>query len=189
MGGPSSAGAPLRDGRVSGLQPELLLRHARQLAERSTDTESPRSVHARRAVSAAYYALFHRVCMGVASTVVPGESDRARWELCRTFDHKAVETVARWADGRQRPPRPLTGLADQALTGPQITVLARNLVHLKQWRHDADYNFLVVVGRLSALQAVDKARDAIDAVNVVVDSPAWRAFSALLLFKSNAVDR
>jgi hypothetical protein len=128
--------------------------------------------------------------MGVASTVVPGESDRARWELCRTFDHKAVETVARWVGGQQRPPRPLTGLVDQALTGPQITVLARNpwvevraceprnLVHLKQWPHDADYNFLVVVGRLSALQAVDKARDAIDAVNVVVDSPAWRAFSA-----------
>jgi hypothetical protein len=117
MGGPSSAGAPLRDGRMSGLQPELLLRHARQLAERSTDTESPRSVHARRAVSAAYYALFHRVCMGVASTVVPRESDRARWELCRTFDHKAVETVARWVGGQQRPPRPSAGTGWQHLLG------------------------------------------------------------------------
>jgi hypothetical protein len=189
MSGPSSAGAPLRDGRTTGLQPELLIRHARQLAERSTDTESPRSVHARRAVSAAYYALFHRVCMGVASTVVPGAFDSARWALCRTFDHNAVETVARWVGGQQRPPRPLTGLVDQAASSPQIIVLARNLVHLKQWRHDADYNFLVVVGRLSALEAVDKARDAIDAVNIVLDAPAWRAFATLMLLKSNAVDR
>jgi hypothetical protein len=179
----------LEEGRVTDLRPERLLSHARQLAERTADTTSPRSVHARRAISAAYYALFHRVCINVTWAVVPGGSDHVRWAFCRTFDHGPIESVAKWVLGQHRPPKSIAGLVDVAERNEPIRTVAERFVLLKQWRHDADYNHLIVFGRANALDAVRESRAAIDAVNDVYGETPWQAFASLVLLKSNAVDR
>jgi hypothetical protein len=184
-----AAGAELEEGRLPGLRPERLLNHARQLAERTADTTSPRSVHARRAISAAYYALFHRVCISVTWTLVPGDSDHVRWAFCRTFDHGPIESVAKWVQGQHKPPKSIAGLVDVAEQSEQIRTLTEKFVLLKQRRHDADYNHLIVFGRTNALHAVQESRAAIDTVNTVSGEPSWQAFASLVLLKSNAVDR
>jgi hypothetical protein len=183
------AGAELEEGRLTGLRPERLLNHARQLAKRTTETTSPRSVHARRAISAAYYALFHRVCISMAWAAVPGESDHVRWAFCRTFDHGPIESVAKWVQGQHKPPKSIGGLVDVAEQSELIKTMTEKFVRLKQMRHDADYNHLIVFGRANALHAVQESRAAIDAVNAVYGEPPWQAFTSLVLLKSNAVDR
>jgi hypothetical protein len=159
------------------------------LAARTADTTAPRSVHARRAISASYYALFHRLCISVAWTVVPGDSDHVRWAFCRTFDHGPIESVAKWVQGQHKPPKSIGGLVDIAQQNELIGVATEKLVLLKQLRHDADYNHLIVFGRANALDAVQESRTGIDAVNAVYGDPAWVAFTSLVLLKSNAADR
>jgi uncharacterized protein (UPF0332 family) len=181
--------AELAEGQLSGLRPERLLSHARQLAERTANTNSPRSVHARRAISAAYYALFHRLCINVTWSVVPGGSDHVRWAFCRTFDHGPIESVARWVQGQHRAPRSIAGLVDVAVQSEPIRTLTEKFVLLKQLRHDADYNHLIVLSRDNALDAVQECRAALDAVDAVYGEPPWQAFASLVLLKSNAVDR
>lgn len=132
-------------------------------------------------------ALFHRVCLGVAS--VPEGEDRARWALCRTFDHTPVEAVAKCVKGQNRPPKSVAGLLDLAVASPHIALLAETLIRLKHRRHDADYNFMVAFGRSNALQAVRESRAAIDALDAVHGKPSWRAFASPLLLKSSPVDR
>ena len=185
MTGPA-AGTDLDEGQLTGLRPERLLIHARQLAERTADTKSPRSVHARRAISAACYALFHRVCISISWTAVPGESDHVRWAFCRTFDHRPIESVAKWVQRQHKPPKSIAGLVDAAEQSELIGTLTEKFVRLKLMRHDADYNHLVVFGRANALHAVRESRAAIDAVNAVYGEPP---FTSLVLLKSNAVDR
>jgi hypothetical protein len=79
---------------ATGLRPDLRLDHARQLSRRGTDTATPRTVHARRAVSAAYYALFHWVTINLARKASAGLPDSVAWALCRTFSHAKIAEAA-----------------------------------------------------------------------------------------------
>jgi len=171
------------DGKSSGLCPDAILGHAEQLARLPGDVLVPRSVHARRSVSAAYYAVFHRVSLNLAWAAVPLGPDSARWELCRATGHSSIATVAGWVNGRGTPPTPVAGLAELARESAELRTFALGFVQLKGLREDADYDHRATFGRDVAIAACRTARRATDALEAVYGEPRWATFATLAILR------
>ena len=175
---------PKRDDEQSTLRPAWLLRHAAQLLERVSDTDLPRTANPRRAVSAAYYAVFHKVCPEVAYTAFPRADPTVWWQLCRGFTHKGIADIAVWVNGAAAP-RSVAALVDLARDSTNLTRFATVFVVLREERERADYSHEVVIDRPSALALVNDASAAIAALDqLAYDDSAWRAFVVLMLMKS-----
>lgn len=107
--------------------PDDLLEQAYHLARRDGDT--PRQASLRRAVSTAYYALFHLL---IDEAVGNWSIARHRSALARTFDHDRMKKVcdeqikAFYNAGRPDP-------------GQQLKDVAQTFVDLQRMRHSADY--------------------------------------------------
>lgn len=164
----------------SELAPHVLIDHAEFLADRADETDLGR-VHARRAVSAAYYAVFHCLTTHAVWTVVPDPaSDGDRYELCRAFDHGLVEKVLRWTRQDGKPVASSAGLVG-SVASPALMRAASRFILLKDWRRDADYNHLWAIGGSTAATACHAAHEALDAVDTAWDEPGWTSFCALML--------
>jgi hypothetical protein len=138
--------------------PERLLAQALHLAKR--DRFRPEQVNLRRAVSAAYYALFHAlVSASCARLAGSGRNEQGlRAVLARGYSHSELERASRaFAQGRSGlPPR-----LQRALGGEQVSTQLRELARLLQFiqeeRHMADYDLSVgwqrsqVLARISAV--------------------------------------
>lgn len=83
----------------------------------------------RRAVSTAYYALFH-LLIGDAVANWNREGDRAK--LGRAFDHGRMKTVSKEVVGRK------SAAPDSALE--QLKEIANTFILLQDWRLLADYD-------------------------------------------------
>ena len=106
-----------------------LLQQANELAHKS----DPNQADLRRAVSSAYYALFHLL---VSETIRHWSLDSSRNALSRMFDHALMKR----ASNRLSDPRlfPFTG-ENPAVVGDAKTV-ASTFVELQNKRHIADYD-------------------------------------------------
>jgi uncharacterized protein (UPF0332 family) len=123
---------------------ERLLAQALHLAKR--DRFRPEQVNLRRAVSSAYYALFHALvgasCLRLAG---PGVNTRAmRMVLARTYTHTEMQRASRaFAQGQNGLPPDLR----LALAGTEVSTSLRELAQLFQRlqddRHEADYDLSV----------------------------------------------
>jgi len=173
----------------SGLRPIWMLQNAEQLARRAGDTAGPRTVHARRSVSAAYYAVFHCLCIKVAWTAVPMGSDDTRYVLCRVFDHGPIDTIAKWVAQQATPPDAMDGLLRSLAELAELRMFARRFVQLKDWRTIADYDHLRSVGRPMAVAACKSARRALDALDEVYGAPEWMTFTTLVLLRGSRAAR
>jgi hypothetical protein len=58
----------------------------------------------RRAVSAAYYALFHKLTLTAAEALLPAATQEQRWQLGRHFGHGEMRRVCEWVTGPPSPP-------------------------------------------------------------------------------------
>jgi len=122
-----------------------LLDQAYHLAK--LESGAPKQASLRRAVSAAYYALFHLLIdEAVGHWGVP----RHRSILARTFDHGKMKGISEdhirsfYSSG-------------QPLTGAQLKNVAQAFVQLQEKRHTADYDNAFVWSRDDALVAIDAA--------------------------------
>ena len=92
------------------------------------DVGKPKQASLRRAVSTAYYALFHLL---IDESVSARAVERQRSVLARTFDHGKMKSVCestlKTATGGGRTP-------------PELVTVAQNFIRLQDWRHAADYN-------------------------------------------------
>jgi len=120
---------------------ERLLAQALHLAKR--DRFRPAQVNLRRAVSSAYYALFHALVYASCGKFVGrGEDARAlRLVLSRSFTHTEMQRASRaFAQGQNGLP-PVVRLA---LDGAGVSTSLRDLAELFQClqedRHTADYD-------------------------------------------------
>ena len=112
-----------------------LREQARHLAQR--ERKRPKQASLRRAVSTAYYALFHRLTFDAARFLIPGRQGALRAKVRRAFVHGDMKTVAR-AYAAGSPPQPWSGLA--APPSPELRRVAKLFVELQQKRHEADYD-------------------------------------------------
>lgn len=138
--------------------PRDLLAQARLLAEK--EPRRPKQASLRRAVSAAYYALFH-LLVDDATRRLMGRADRAalRGCLARAFNHAAMKTVARqFAEGGVSPKLSpgLNGEAPQ----DELARIASAFVDLQQQRHEADYDMRRRFTRIEVLSSIDDAERA-----------------------------
>jgi uncharacterized protein (UPF0332 family) len=125
-----------------------LLEQAHHLARR--EKRKPKQASLRRAVSTAYYALFHLL---VAEAVGNWKRNDQRSKLARAFEHgrmkqASVKTSSGAFDGQH----PQT-VAD-------LKTVANAFINLQQFRHRADYDNSLRLTRTDALSQIALAADA-----------------------------
>lgn len=154
--------------------PEDLLEQAEHLLAR--DATRPKQVNLRRAVSDAYYALFHFLIREACARLVAGRDLRNL--TARAFNHGDMKKACQ----AFRSPTPAKYLAPLVGSVPadlgQITEL---FVKLQEERHDADYNLARRFTRTEVGRVVSQVRDAFGAWDRVKASPAAAVFLVALL--------
>jgi uncharacterized protein (UPF0332 family) len=117
---------------------EDLLEQARHLAAR--DSGRPRQASLRRAVSAAYYSLFHLIVDDASSFLVRGS--RLRPVVARSFEHKNVRMAAVAVGDVARRPHGnhwMLPLLNSPISIDLVEVCDA-FVNLQEHRHRADYD-------------------------------------------------
>ncbi len=164
------------------IDPRHLFDQAEHLT-RPARAGAPRQADLRRAISAAYYGVFHATLAAAANLFV-GKARRSRRQYAlayRSVDHAALRELCsqamkltlsdRWA--RHAPPRGF---------GPNIAAFAETVIDLQAKRLEADYNPDARFKRSDALVAVDRARRALVRFRKA-SARRQRAFLALLIFR------
>jgi hypothetical protein len=124
-----------------------LIEHANFLVDLNVPND-PKQVDLRRAVSAAYYALFHLLTSEAARN---WKQDRHQTRFARIFDHKPMKTCSSSVVSRQPPADPA-----KLAVFAKLKVVAENFVTLQQARYDADYDNARVWSRTQAYEEIVK---------------------------------
>ena len=156
-----------------------LLDQADHLASR--EPKKPRQASLRRAVSAAYYALFHLLAAEGAQRLVPAQPTLLRAQVRRAYVHTNMKEVCQQFSRRHLP----AALAP-LLTSPieaDLVAVAEAFVALQEARHEADYDFTATFNRIDVLQKVQRARAAVASWQAVRSKPNATVFLAALLLQ------
>jgi uncharacterized protein (UPF0332 family) len=143
--------------------PAALLGVARLLAD--ADASSPPSdAQLRRAVSSAYYAVFHKVLRaGARRFMGPGSESQAGYRLIyRGFTHSRLKEVCKRLDIGLLAPKMQEQLGRQ-MVGQDMRRFASDLVALQELRELADYDPQAVFRHSDAISAVEQADVAMQA--------------------------
>jgi len=148
--------------------PEDLLEQAYDLAAR--EAGEPKQASLRRAVSTAYYALFHLL---IDEAVGKWAVERQRSGLARAFEHdgmkkKCAEVVKRVKDGAQLP--------------VELDTVAHNFIQLQEHRHKADYDNSKHWSRTDVNIVLALATDAFNAWSAIGAQDDAQDFLLQLLF-------
>lgn len=126
-----------------------LLEQAYHLANR--ETASPKQASLRRAVSTAYYALFHLL---IDDAVGKWAVERQRSALARTFDHSKMKGVSEDV---------VKSTKSGSNLPPDLNAVAHNFIQLQQHRHTADYDNSKNWSHKEVFTVLDLATDAFSA--------------------------
>lgn len=175
-----------------------LLEQAEHLAKR--ERKKPKQASLRRAVSTAYYALFHLLIHEASRFLVAGARPELRRHVSRGFDHGQM----RQASMAFSPPPPKTttkGSKKKQLSGPPYVVagiqlpvpvpqelsdVARTFVDLQLERHRADYDVGHFLKRSTVLASVTSTKDAFAQWKKVAGSDAANAYLVALLVRGRS---
>jgi hypothetical protein len=158
-----------------------LLAQARFLVRR--ESRRPRQASLRRAVSAAYYALFHLLIHEATRMLVSGASlESLRTLVARAFAHTTMNEACRAFAAMQLPPA-----VASVVTGPisaDLREVAQAFVDLQEARYEADYDLAHRFSRSEAGALVDQATRAFAAWQRVRGTLTARVFlTSLLLWR------
>jgi len=161
-----------------------LLTQAKHLARR--EPNRPKQASLRRAVSTAYYALFHLLASDGARKLAPAQPDRLRARVQRAFDHRTMKEVcAKYglaASASNLPPH----LADLTIAPfePEFSRIGDAFVELQEARHRADYDVATPFDRNDVLQKIDLVERAFSDWDAVRSEVNANVFLAALLLNS-----
>lgn len=161
------------------IDPEKLIKAAKEFAEHQGGQGRPRPVLLRQAVSAAYYALFHRLSRDAAKHLLPEGSSEDQLRLARTFGHKALKDTCAQIAGRQGKIHKHIKSLIEALRATSIEGVAASFCDLQEARHRADYDHLAPISKPLAIGHIEDARKAIATLEAV-DEADRQAFFAVL---------
>lgn len=125
-----------------------LLEQARHLARR--EKRKPKQASLRRAVSTAYYAVFHLL---IAEAVRNWKRSGQRATLARAFDHGRMKSASTAIAGR-------TFFGHDPVAVADLKKIATTFIQLQQHRHAADYDNSVTWSRTQALAQINRAAEA-----------------------------
>lgn len=160
-----------------------LIEQAELLATK--EPRRPRQASLRRAISSAYYGVFHHLIDEAVRFVVGTSRRRAdlRTTLRRSFEHGLMRrTASDFAGGSPQGPWGRVG-------GPvpgELRSVAGIFEDLQVLRHRADYDLATRFTRQQANSAIHKARRAVEMWSEVRGSRAAEAFLLGLLARSRA---
>lgn len=183
------------------IRPDALLRQARLLAGFDAPRGRPSPTNHRRAVSSAYYALFHELitcCVNEVFQVPISESERhqaARW-----IDHGDIKRVCRWvlavdAEGGVQSGRPRS-MADRGVwefftveaAGGRTPAVPADLAFvadafngLQDARHRADYDSSASFPKSTTRTHVLTAERAVDRLRSSVEDPYFCRFFVFVI--------
>ena len=130
----------------------------------------PRQIMLKRAVSSAYYAMFHALCVSNADTLIGTSpaADRMTWR--RTY--RALEH----GPAKNRMEQQLANLP------PVIQDFAKSFSVLQEQRHKSDYDPDAYLQRSFVIRLIDRAESAIRAL-FSADVGERRSLAALVLLR------
>jgi uncharacterized protein (UPF0332 family) len=163
------------------LNPDHLLEQAERLIA-APSAGPPRQVDLRRALSAAYYAVFHCVATAAADEIV-GKTQRNTTSyglVYRSLDHRTLrefclEIAKPTPSARFRRYAPANGF------GVGLEAFANLVPELQEKRHTADYDPTVRIKTSDVRLVIDEARSAIRRLSRV-GSVRRKTFILILLF-------
>lgn len=146
----------------------------------------------RRAVSTAYYALFHGLVSDAVRRTTEDDPDRDddRRTYSRWYAHGEIRTVSQWVVRLARGETVPNGVPVLLGSPPTDLVdLARTFVQLQEARHEADYDHSADLDEADAQAAIDAARDALSRLPRLAGSHAYANYLVLLLGGPRVVGR
>lgn len=152
-----------------------LLAYAEELLRR--EEQELTQAHLRRAVSAAYYALFHLL---ISEATLHWSRDSSRPALGRMFEHGVMRRVSQRLLSASLSSFPSV---DPAAV-QKLRAVAEHFVNLQDARHTADYHNGVVWNRTEAVEAFAYAREAFTIWTTIRDEDFAQEFLVSLLIKS-----
>jgi hypothetical protein len=167
------------------IEPDKLLDAADRLAPAVAGRGRPPYTAHRRAVSTAYYAVFHAITGRVVETVFPSADDAFRHRVRRWIGHGDIRNVAGWVSQLQgtksgTPPPHIAALLSPAGGPPYIdadtVTIADGFLELNDKREQADYDHDAVFPRRDALTHIALAQ------RVVTVAYGAQSDEALLFF-------
>jgi hypothetical protein len=152
-----------------------LIEQAHHLALR--EPGKPRQASLRRAISTAYYSLFHFLLHEATNRLFPARPAALRERASRAFTHFEAKSVceifAREKGG-------IKGLTDDALER-QLVEIAATFIRLQEARQWADYDLMQTFDRVQVVGYVDQARLAMTKWKMIRNSANANVFLAALL--------
>lgn len=152
-----------------------LLRQARHLA--NLEPRRPRQASLRRAVSAAYYSIFH-LLVDEATAAMFGQSGprrRLRDVLARGFSHSSMAAACKSFEGGNLP-APIASVVTPLPIPADLQVVAATFRQLQEERHRADYNRALPFSRREVLHLLQDTADTVEAWQRVRNDDAARFF-------------
>lgn len=164
--------------------PEDLLAQAKHLANR--EPKRPRQASLRRAVSTAYYALFHLLVTAGANAIAPNKPAELRNRVRRAFTHEGMkEASAGFQHGNiENLPNGIKSLIASPIQ-PELSIVANAFIQLQQDRNTADYDFSRTLTRAEVLSKIDLVDRAFDAWAKVKQTDNANVFLTALLLHRN----
>ena len=162
-----------------------LLQQAKDLLNK--EPKRPRQASLRRAVSDAYYALFHLLTDEATRLLVSGNSperQHLRQWLRRAFAHNTMKSVSNSFSQRQLPEQLRRAGAGTDVPA-DLRQVAQAFVDLQQARHVADYDHLHNYTRNNARDYVQQAEQAFAAWRRVKRTPLADVYLVALLAQGN----
>jgi hypothetical protein len=157
---------------------EDLLAQARTLA--TLDDGIPSQANLRRAISSAYYALFHLFIAEAVERLLPAEPPGLRERASRAFSHGEMKQVCVRFLAR-RIVEDFTPLL-RVNTSPELLSIAQTFLNLQDERHSADYDVSIFLVRAETLLSLDEARRAFTNWKLIRETDEATVFLAALLF-------
>jgi hypothetical protein len=163
------------------LNPDHLLEQADRLIA-PAGAGAPRQADLRRAISTAYYGVFHAIATEAADSFA-GRTQRQspRYALVyRSIDHRSLRGICEDVIKPNVPAKYIHYLPAGGF-GPDIVALATAVIDLQEKRHAADYDPLLRVGTAEAILAVETGRTAVGRLRHA-NQVRRRAFLSLVVF-------
>lgn len=142
-----------------------------------------RRVCERRAVSAAYYALFHRITDKAAALIAPNVPEEANHRVQRWFEHAEMKKVCgRFMQAKLD--QPLLNLIGNAASA-DLQNVASSFIKLQEARHSADYDLSYSLTTEEVRQFIRLAAAAMDSWDHIANSAEANIFILSLLMWKN----
>jgi len=162
--------------------PEGLLEQAQHLVER--EPKRPKQASLRRAISTAYYALFHLL---ISEAVLNWRRAEDRCQLARMFEHKHVRSICvnrrdelnKEFKGKRKAGRP----NQEEAVKRNLHRVVKTFVQMNEQRELADYEYSRSWTRTDVLPKVDGVAAAFKAWKAIRNENIAQAFLFTLLYK------